>query len=137
MGRPMNQPWIKRSDNGLVTIKHIRLGTLKKTEQGSTSVRKMHIKCMSIQANLWQMQELNPLADIAPTHKNLLHDKKQRKKQKPKKNKEPKKPKKPNKNQKNQKNQNHGGAVLGKTWVVFFVFFVFFCFFLVFLVCHF
>ena len=95
MGRPMNQPWIKRSDNGLVTIKHIRLGTLKKTEQGSTSVRKMHIKCMSIQANLWQMQELNPLADIAPTHKNLLHDKKQRKKQNQKKT----------KNQKNQKNQ--------------------------------
>ena len=31
MGRPMNQPWIKRSDNGLVTIKHIRLGTLKTT----------------------------------------------------------------------------------------------------------
>ena len=59
------------------------------------------------------MQELNPLADIAPTHKNLLHDKKQRKKQKPKKT----------KNQKKQKKQNHGGAVLGKTWVGFFVFF--------------
>ena len=93
----------------------------------------MHIKCMSIQANLWQMQELNPLAGIAPTHKNLLHDKKQRKKQKPKKNKEPKKtkkPKKPKKPKKNKKNQNHGGAVLGKTWVGFFVF-------LFFLVCHF
>ena len=64
------------------------------TEQGTTSVRKMHIKCMSIQANLWQMQELNPLADIAPTHKNLLHDKKQRKKQKPKKTKKTKKNKK-------------------------------------------
>ena len=90
----------------------------------------MHIKCMSIQANLWQMQELNPLADIAPTHKNLLHDKKQRKKQKPKKTKNQKKT---IKNKKNKKKQNHGGAVLGKTWVVFFGFFGF----LVFLVCHF
>ena len=50
------------------------------------------------------MHELNPLANITPTHKNLLHDKKQRKKQKPKKNKEPKKPKK----QKKQKNKTMG-----------------------------
>ena len=78
------------------------------TEQGSTSVRKMHIKCMSIQANLWQMQELNPLADIAPTHKNLLHDKKQRKKHKPKKKQRTKKTKKNQKTKKNKKNKTMG-----------------------------
>ena len=79
----------------------------------------MHIKCMSMQANLWLMHELNPLANITPTHKNLLHDKKQRKNKNQKKT----------KNRKKQKNKkNHGGAVLGKTWVVFFVF-LFFWFF--------
>ena len=54
----------------------------------------MHIKCMSMQANLWLMHELNPLANITPTHKNLLHDKKQRKNKNKKKTKNQKKQKK-------------------------------------------